>query len=44
MVYPAKMDSVDSYTLIETGKESRSTQVLDGAGRVELAPREASET
>jgi YD repeat-containing protein len=33
-VYPAKMDVVQSYTLIETGKESYSARVLDGAGRV----------
>jgi len=32
-VYPAKMDVVETYTLIEAGKESRATQVLDGIGR-----------
>jgi YD repeat-containing protein len=37
--YPAKMDLVESYTLVEAGKEARFTQVLDGAGRVRATSR-----
>jgi YD repeat-containing protein len=33
-VYPAKMDVVQTFTLVEPGKESYTAQVLDGAGRV----------
>ena len=38
-VYPAEMDAVETYTLIEAGKESNSVQVLDGAGRTRATSR-----
>jgi YD repeat-containing protein len=39
VVYPAKMDVVESFTLIEAGKESRVTRVLDGTGRTRHSAR-----
>jgi YD repeat-containing protein len=39
VVYPTKMDLIESYTLVEAGIESRSTQVLDGAGRTRAVSR-----
>jgi YD repeat-containing protein len=39
VVYPARMDAVQSYTLIEAGVEAYAAQVLDGAGRTRAAAR-----
>jgi YD repeat-containing protein len=39
VVYPAKMDVVQSYALIEAGKEAYFARALDGAGRVRATAR-----
>lgn len=39
LVFPAKMDAVQTYTLIEAGVESFSADILDGRGRIRAGLR-----
>jgi YD repeat-containing protein len=39
MVYPAKMDVIESYSAVKAGVEAYAVQVLDGMGRVRAASR-----